>query len=140
LFYLGLGILFGILAAFSSFLVILLPIASFLLFLLPVVWLFIQVIFVFKDITLLDTRAGILKNFRVSWKLSAGNRVMIGRNIFFIVFLNMIISMVSVGTHVMLSMFVVSFLEVIVLLIRQRLVALMYLNRTRKQKEEPAED
>lgn len=139
LFYLALAILAVAVIFGSSLLIMMLPLLSILLFLLPVAWFLVEVLFIFKDITLLDTRVGIIKNFRLSWKLTAGNRLMIGRNIFFIVFLNMIISMVGVGTNLLLSMFVVSFLEVIVLLIRQRLTALMYFSRTRIEKKKGEE-
>lgn len=140
LFYIGIGILFSVYIFSASILFMILPIMYFLMILLPLGWLIIQVIFVFKEVTLLDTGVGILKNFALSWKLSAGNRLMIGRNIFFIVFLNMFIGMFTVGLNVILSFFIISFLEVIVLLIRQRLTVLMYLTRTRKGKEKIDED
>lgn len=140
LYFLALGLLMGMLLMFSSFLMMIIPIPAFALFLVYAVWFLAQVIFVFKDITLLDTRVGVLKNFTLSWKLTAGNRLIIGWNIFFIEFLTLLVSMVSVGTHVRLTLFVVSFLEVIVLLFRQRLVGQMYVSRTRIIRGENGED
>jgi hypothetical protein len=144
LYYLVLFILFVVLLSFLSIAMAVLPIASGLL---PVAWFLMQVTFVFKDVPLLDTRVGILKNFRLAWKLSAGNRVMIGVNTFFIeslammLFLFPIITIMQESSHITLTLFVFSFLEVIVLLIRQRLVALMYFDRTRIiRNEEPGED
>lgn len=130
IFYLGVGILFALSIPLASFLIMILPLFYIILYVFP--WFLIQIIFIFKDITFLDTGVGIFRNFSLAWKLSAQNRLIIGKNIFFIIFLNMIINMVSVGTNVLISMFVVSFFEVIVLLIQQRLIVLMYLSRTRR--------
>ncbi|HEY8500899.1 MAG TPA: hypothetical protein VIL89_09795 [Clostridia bacterium] len=131
LFHIGLGILGIFFSFFISLLTVILPFTYIIVVLLPFAWLVIEVIFIFKEITLLDTGVGVFKNFVLSWKLSAGNRIMIGRNIFFVVFLNMIVKMLVVSSNVLLSLFIVSFIEVIVLLIKQRLIALMYLSRTR---------
>lgn len=124
--FIGFQVLF-----FISLLAVILPLMYFVIVLLPFAWLVIEAIFIFKEITLLDTGVGIFKNFALSWKLSAGNRFMIGRNIFFIVLLSMFVRMFVVGSNVLLSLFITSFIEVIVLLIKQRLIALMYISRTR---------
>jgi hypothetical protein len=131
LFFIGLGILGVFFLFFISLLAVILPLMYFVIVLLPFAWLVIEAIFIFKEITLLDTGVGIFKNFALSWKLSAGNRFMIGRNIFFIVLLSMFVRMFVVGSNVLLSLFITSFIEVIVLLIKQRLIALMYISRTR---------
>lgn len=134
LFYLCAGILLLAIMMVSSIAAMILPVFSFIILLLPVGWLVIQVLFIFKDAIFLDTGVGVIKNFGLSLKLSLGNRIMIGRNIFFIVFLNWIIGIISAVNSVLVSMFVFSFLEVIVLLIGQRLTALMYMARTRIEK------
>lgn len=139
IYYILLFIFFMILLSFLSYVMMFLPIASGLL---PVAWFLSQVIFIFKDVPLLDTRVSIFKNFRLAWKLSSGNRVMIGVNTFFLeslammLFLLPIITILQESTHITMTLFIVSFLEVIVLLIRQRLVALMYFDRTRIVREE----
>ena len=107
-------------------------------YLLPAGWFILQVIFIFKDITFLDTGVTIWRNFKLSTRLSAGNRLIIGVNIFFISFLNVMIGMFTVESQ-LISMFIISFLEVIIILVRQRLVALMYLSRTRRVIAPPAE-
>lgn len=140
LFFLAVGILAVVIIFLSSLVIMLAPPLYMLIFTLPIGWFIIRIIFIFKDITFLDTGVRVIDNFSLSLKLSKGNRVMIGRNIFFLVFLNMIIGMVSIGSNVLLTMFVTSFFEVIVLLFRQRLTALMYYSRTRKIREESAED
>ncbi len=131
LFHIGLGILGIFFSFFISLLAGILPLMYFVIVLPPFAWLVIEAIFIFKEITLLDTGVGIFKNFALSWKLSAGNRFMIGRNIFFIVLLSMFERMFVVGSNVLLSLFITSFIVVIVLLIKQRLIALMYISRTR---------
>jgi hypothetical protein len=133
LFFIGLGILGVFFLFFISLLAVILPLMYFVIVLLPFAWLVIEAIFIFKEITLLDTGVGIFKNFALSWKLSAGNRFMIGKNIFlfFIVLLSMFERMIVVGSNVLLSLFITSFIVVIVLLIKQRLIALMYISRTR---------
>lgn len=137
IFYLCAALLLGacmlVAALAASILPILYPLVS-------VIWFVVQVLFVFKDTALLDTRVGVIKNFRVSWKLSAGNRLMIARNILFIEILNLVISMAGVDSNVRLTLFIFSFLEIIVLLIRQRLIARMYFSRTRIEREVSAED
>jgi len=135
LFYVGLGILGVCFLFFISLLIVIIPLLYIVVVFLPLAWLVIESIFIFKEITLLDTGVGIFKNFVLSWKLSAGSRFMIGRNIFFIVFLNMVAGMLVVGSNVLLSIFIISFFEAIVLLIKQRLIALMYLSRTRIEKD-----
>jgi len=144
IYYILMGILLMIFSFILSFIMMILPIASGLL---PVAWFLAQVIFIFKDVTLLDTRVGILKNFRLSWKLTAGNRIMIGINTFFLeslammLFLLPIITILQESSRITLTLFIVSFIEVIALLVRQRLIALMYLDRTRIiREEEPHED
>jgi hypothetical protein len=144
LYYILLFILFMILCVFLSFVLMFLPIASVML---PVAWFLTQVFFIFKDVPLLDTRVGVFKNFRLAWKLSSGNRIMIGVNTFFIesmammLFLLPIVSILQESRKITPTLFIVSFLEVIVLLIRQRLITLMYFDRTRiAREEEPGED
>lgn len=142
IFYLVIIILFiaviFLLTLASSVLPVLFIVMNFITILLPAGWFVIQVIFIFKDITFLDTGVSIWRNFKISAQLSAGNRMMIGRNIIFIVFLNLLIGMFTVESQ-LVSMFIISFLEVIILLIKQRLIALMYLTRTRRIKETPVE-
>lgn len=144
LFFIAVGILAAVLFIFSSLLIMIAPYLFVLMLTLPLIlpvgWFIIQVIFIFKDIVFLDTGIGVFGNFSLSWRLSKGSRLIIGRNIFFLSLLNMVIGMVSIGSSVLLTMFVTSFLEVIVLLFRQRLTALMYYSRTRRIREEPAED
>jgi len=137
LFYLCAGILFLIILVASSFVAMLLPLFSLVILLIPAVWFVVQVLFIFKDAVFLDTGAGVFKNFSLSLKLSSGNRIMIGRNVFFIFVLNWIIRMISTGNSVLISMFIFSFMEVIMLLIMQRLTALMYMDRTRVEKDDP---
>lgn len=110
---------------------------GFITLLIPVGWFIVQVIFIFKDITFLDTGVTIWRNFKLSMQLSKGNRVMIARNIIFIELLYLLIRMFTVESQ-LISMFIISFLEVIILLIKQRLIALMYISRTRKIEETPA--
>ena len=136
LYFLCVGILFVIIMVVSSFAAMFLPILSFIIILLPIGWFIIQAMFIFKDVTFLDTGVGVFRNFILSLKLSSGNRIIIGKNIFFIVFLNWIIGIISANNSLLVSLFIFSFLEVIVLLIRQRLTALMYLERTRVEKSD----
>lgn len=135
IFYLALILLLFAGAFIFALVSAILPIFGFLLYLvmplLTVGWFIIDVIFVFKNITFLDTGVSVWRNFKISAQLSYGNRMMIARNIFFIEILKLMIGMFTVESR-LVSMFIISFFEVIILLIRQRLVALMYLSRTRK--------
>lgn len=144
LYYLMLFILFMILFFFLSYMLMFLPIAAGIL---PMAWFFVRLIFIFKDIPLLDTRVGVFRNFRLAWKLSSGNRVMIGINTFFLestammFFLLPIVKILQESRQITPTLFIVSFFEVIVLMIQQRLITLMYMDRTRiARKEEPGVD
>jgi len=110
LFHIGVGILGLLFLMFISFVIAILPIMYIVIVFLPFAWLIVEVIFIFKEITLLDTGVGIFRNFALSWKLSAGSRFVIGKNIFFIVFLNMITDMLVVGSNLLLSLFIISFI------------------------------
>lgn len=139
LFYLCAGILFLVIVTVSSVAAYVFPLFSFVIILIPAGWFVVQVLFIFKDAVFLDTGAGIFKNFSVSLKLSSGNRIMIGRNVLFVVILDWTIRLitarlVSESNNVLILMFVISFMETIILLIRQRLTALMYMDRTRVEK------
>lgn len=104
-------------------------------FIVALAWFIIQVVFIFKDITFLDTGVSVWRNFKTSIQLSKGYGFFIGRNIIFIYFLSLLINMFTIESQ-LVSMFIISFFEVIILQIRQRLVALMYISRTRKPKED----
>lgn len=138
IFYVALIIVFAfalfIFAVISSFIPVFYFAVNLVIYLIPVAWFVVRVIFVFKDITFLDTGVSVWRNFRLSAELSAGNRMMIARNIFFIVFLNLLIRIFTVESQ-LVSLFIISFLEIIILLIKQRLIALMYLTRTRKMND-----
>lgn len=141
-FYLAVILVFFAVIFLVTFVSVLLPVFYFVLsiitFLIPVGLFIVQVIFIFKDITFLDTGVSIWRNFRLSMQLSKGNRMMIARNIIFIEFLDLLIRMFTVDSQ-LISMFIISFLEVIIILIKQRLIALMYISRTRKTVETPVE-
>lgn len=139
IFYICALLLFFAVIIMLSFATVFIPFISYLILILPAGWFIIQVIFIFKDITFLDTGVSAFRNFSVSFRLSSGNRLMIGRNIFFITCLNWLIRMVAAVNSVLLSLFILSFLEVIVLLIRQRLITLMYISETRVEKNNSAE-
>lgn len=135
IFYLILTVLFTavtfLIALAAAFIPFLYFASGFIVFLIPAAWFIIQVIFIFKDIAFLDTGVSIWRNFRLSAQLSAGNRFTIAKNIVFIVFLNLLIRMFTIGSQ-LASLFIISFFEVIILLIKQRLITLMYLSRTRR--------
>ncbi len=140
IFYVAIIVVFFILVFIMSLAVLVLPgfafVSSFIIALIPMAWFIVQVMFIFKDTTFLDTGVSLLQNFKTSLKLSKGYRFIIARNIIFISFLNLIIGRFTIESQ-LVSMFIVSFFEVIIILIRQRLVALMYIGRTRKPKDEP---
>ncbi|NLY17437.1 MAG: hypothetical protein GX045_00385 [Clostridiaceae bacterium] len=144
LFYLCAGVLFLIITFISSFAAMIFPLLVFVIVLIPIGWFAVQVLFIFKDTVFLDTGVGVFGTFSVSLKLSSGYRIMIGMNIFFVTVLNWTIRLISArlvsgSNNVLILMFVISFVEIIVLLIRQRLTALMYIDRTRVEKHGPKE-
>ena len=133
IFYVALLIIVLIVVFIMSFAMLVFPMFAFASSFLA--WFIIQVVFIFKDITFLDTGVSVWRNFKTSIQLSKGYGFFIGRNIIFIYFLSLLINMFTIESQ-LVSMFIISFFEVIILQIRQRLVALMYISRTRKPKED----
>lgn len=136
IFYVALLIIVLIVVFIMSFAMLVFPMFAFASsFIVALAWFIIQVVFIFKDITFLDTGVSVWRNFKTSIQLSKGYGFFIGRNIIFIYFLSLLINMFTIESQ-LVSMFIISFFEVIILQIRQRLVALMYISRTRKPKED----
>ena len=71
---------------FASVMMLILPLAAGIVYLISILWFLIRVIFVFRDVTLLDTGVSVFKTLVLPRKLSAGNRRVIGWNIIFIEF------------------------------------------------------
>ena len=118
----ALSVVFGILG-------VLMPIFAVLLYVLvPMLYLVATALFAFRDLSVLSGRTRVLETFSVSWKLTLGNRRILVGNMVLLNVLAMLISSLAGGNAAgsPVAAFVVTFLDVIMLLVSQRLVVRMY--------------
>ena len=131
----ALSVVFGILG-------VLVPIFAVLLYILiPMLYLVATALFAFKDLSVLSGRTRVLETFPVSWKLTRGSRRILVGNMVLLNVLAMLISSLAGGNAAgsPAAAFVVTFLDVIMLLVTQRLVVRMYEDARgiRTHREEP---
>lgn len=121
--------------------ILLIPFLSVITFIVPFFALAVHALFVFKDLLIIEFDVGVFKNFAKTYSLTKGSRRSIIVNMLWPYLLGFLINIVSVdGRNIMLSLFVSSFLEVIVLFITRRLSVLMFMDVAsleRKDKKAP---
>jgi hypothetical protein len=118
----AISVVFGILG-------VLLPVFAVLLYVaIPILYLVVTALFSFRDLSVLSGRTRVLETFSVCWRLSSGNRRPLVGNVVLLNVLAMLISSVAGGNAAgsPVAAFVVTFMDVIVLLITQRLIVRMY--------------
>ncbi len=113
---------FGIVSA-------LVPLLSFLLSLLPVALIVLNSLFVFKDLIILEFNIGIFRNFKKTLELTRAGRKNIILNSLFPLLISWIFSYFLVSIqNTMLAVLISSFIEVILLLVSQRLTVRMFID------------
>lgn len=106
-----------------------LPGFSVLVLILPVVALFIDLLFVFKNLLIIEFDVDIFKNFSKSIQITKGCKRRIIFNGVYPLLLTLILNTLAVDIqNPLLSLFVVSFFEVIIILLTRRLITLMFLD------------
>lgn len=130
LIFFGLIGLAGIAASvvFSLIGLVLPPLAVLLASAIPILYFVATSVFAFRDMSVLVGGTGAIKTFSAVWRLTAGCRRAVVGNMMMMYLLGMAVSWVAVGIsgQALMATFVAAFLEVILLLITQRLVVRMY--------------
>lgn len=118
----ALSVVFGILGMLVPVFAVLLYVA------IPILYLVVTALFSFRDLSVLSGRTRVIETFTACWRLSAGNRRALVGNLVLLNVLAMLISSIAGGNAAgsPVAAFVVTFLDVIVLLVTQRLIVRMY--------------
>lgn len=107
----------------------LIPIFNILALVTPLALLIINTLFVFKNFMILEFDIGVFRNFKKSLDVTKGCKRTIVTNALWPVFTGLLLNTFSVNMqNPMLSLFIASFLEVIIILVSQRLIALMFID------------
>lgn len=129
IFYLGLYI--AVIAFFTVAVIIsvLIPFFAILVILVPIAAVLILKLFAFKDLLIIEFNPGIFRNLKKSVQLTRGSRRNVIINGLWPFFAGWILSYLAIGfENQMISLLIASFLEVIILMVSQRLNALMFLD------------
>ncbi|NLE25443.1 MAG: hypothetical protein GX625_08895 [Clostridiaceae bacterium] len=96
---------------------------------LPFIVLAVDMLFIFKNLLIIEFDTGIFKNFKVSLDITKGCKRKVIFNGLWPHFLGLILSTFAIDVqNPILALFIVSFFEVMVLLIFQRLTSLMFID------------
>ncbi len=128
--FFGVLVLLGVVAsvAFSLVGLILPPLAILLASAIPILYFISTSLFAFRDLSILVGGTGAFRTFAAVWRLTSTCRRQVVGNMMMMYLLGMVASWVAVGIsgQALVATFVAAFLEVILLLITQRLVVRMY--------------
>jgi hypothetical protein len=115
-------LVFGLASVFVSFF-------AFFLALLPMIFLILNALFIFKDLLIIEYNIGILRNFKKAWDITKDSRRNIILNGLWPVLTGWLLSTLAADLrNQMLSMFIAAFIDVIIVLMTQRLAALMFID------------
>lgn len=96
---------------------------------LPIIVLAVDMLFIFKNLLIIEFDTGIFKNLKVSLDITKGCKKRVIFNGLWPHFLGLILSTFAIDVqNPILALFIVAFFEVIVLLIFQRLTSLMFID------------
>jgi len=105
------------------------PLFSVVITLFPLLLMLVDSLFVFKDLLIIEFNPGIINNFKKALGLTKNNTRNIIVNMLWPAALGWALSSLSTDAdNAMLSLFITSFLQVILMLMSQRLVALMFVD------------
>ena len=139
LFYLAIFIMVIVLLMISSIITVFVPLFAGIVYFGIILFAFyMEIVFIFRNIIIVDTRLGLGQTFSIAAKMSKKDRVIIIRNVLFVIVLLLLITTIAAGSQLAVA-FIMSFFEVVILLILQRLIVLMYndINFNEKTDEEP---
>ena len=125
IFALGIFIIFVLTLLISLFI----PLIILILPLLPIAVLVVDILFIFKNLLIIEFDTGIFKNFKVALDITRGCKKRVVINGLWPHFLGLILSSLAIDVqHPNLALFFISFCEALRLLIFQRLRALMFMD------------
>ena len=118
----ALSVVFGVLSLFIPLFAVVLYIA------LPFLYLSVTGVFAFRNLSVLSGGTGVFAAFRDAWRLTAGSRKTIIGNMVLLYVLGLLVTSLAGGNSAgaPAAAFVVTFLDVIMMLVTQRLVVRMY--------------
>jgi len=115
-------ILIVLISIFIPAIVLILP-------LLPITALVVDMVFIFKNLLIIEFDTGIFKNFKVALDINKGCKKRVIINGLFPHFLGLLFNSLAMDVqHPTLALFIIAFCEALVLLIFQRLTALMFID------------
>lgn len=127
LFYTGLLALAFAVMLITSIISVFMPIVSVLSYILYMGFFAIGIVFMFKDYLIIEFDVGIFNNFKKSWHITKGCRKNVIVNGLWPLCLNMLATLIAIDVeNALLALFISSFFEAIVLMIKQRLTVLMF--------------
>jgi len=125
IFALGVSLIFVLTLLISLFI----PVIILILPLLPILILAIDTLFIFKNLLIIEFDTGIFKNFKVSLDITRECKKRVIFNGLWLHFLGLILETLAIDVqHPVLALFIVAFFEAMILLIFQRLTALMFID------------
>jgi len=96
---------------------------------LPMAILFVSTMYVFKDLLIIEFNVGPIRNFRKALDLTRNNKKYIFLNMMSLYALGWLLNMISIDVeNAVLALFISAFLECILMLVTQRLSALMFID------------
>ena len=129
LFYFVYLILALVLLMVTGIITLLMPVLSVMTLILPMFFIIAGILFMFKDLLIVEFDVGILKNFKKSLDITKDSRKNIVVNGLWPVCIGGIVSLLTIDVqNPMLSLFISSFFEVVILFVSQRLMVLMFID------------
>jgi hypothetical protein len=129
IFYLAYCVVSIVLLLFFVIATAFVPVLYVITALLPLGFMIVNILFVFKDLLIIEFDVGVFRNFKKALDLTRGNRKLIIMNMMCVYALEWLLSLFSIDiNNAVLALFISAFIECIILLISQRLTALMFID------------
>lgn len=121
----------------AALLMLFMPLLSFATAFLPLLLMIFDTFFVFKDWLILEFNVGLAANFKKAWQLSKNNRKHVAMNMLWPLSLGWLLTALATdGSNLLLSIFITSFLQVIVHFVSQRLAVLMFIDAAQLERKD----
>lgn len=129
LFYVAFGVIVVLLLLTVGLGSLIMPLFIMISPLLPFMILAFDTLFIFKNLLIIEFDVGVFRNFKKSLDITKGCKRKVIVNGLWPVCLGLLLSTFSIGMeNQLLALFILAFFEIIILLITQRLTALMFID------------
>lgn len=129
LFYIAFYIAVFLLVIIIGIIIMIIPMLQFVTFLVPLAVMALSTLFIFKDLLIIEFDIGVFKNFKKSLELTRSSRKNIIINMMWPFAIGWLLNAFAIDVNnAALSIFISAFLEVIIILIGQRLSVLMFID------------